>query len=201
MTVHKLYPLGFAANTYFLTADGRNAVAIDPAQPRAAEEAKRLGLDVKYVLLTHGHFDHIGGCAALFAAGAEIGCLKGEEDTALFHNLGREFGGIEVPPFPIGFTVRDGETLSLCGMEIRVIATPGHTSGGACYLAEDKLFSGDTLFAGSVGRCDLPTGSGEALERSVKKLYALAGDYTVYPGHGEDTALSRERLYNGWIRA
>lgn len=201
MTVHKLYPVGFAANTYFLTADGKNAVAIDPAQPRAAEEAKRLGLAVKYVLLTHGHFDHIGGCAALFAAGAQIGCLKGEEETALFHNLGRKLGGTAVPPFPIAFTVRDGETLSLCGMEIRAIATPGHTSGGACYLAERNLFSGDTLFAGSVGRCDLPTGSGTALERSVKKLYALAGDYTVYPGHGENTLLSYERQHNGYIRA
>ena len=88
----------------------------------------------------------------------------------------------------------------LDGITFRVIATPGHTKGSVCLLAEDVIFSGDTLFQGSVGRTDLPGGDFRALEKSVKALYALEGDYTVYPGHGEKTALSLERKYNGVIR-
>lgn len=200
MTVYKLYPLGFAANTYLLTADGKTAVAIDPAQPRVLHEAAKRGLTVKYALFTHGHFDHIGGAAALQRSGAKIGCPERECELALHRNLGREMGGEEVPPFSVDFTLRDGQQIELCGVSFRVVATPGHTAGGVCYLAEDALFTGDTLFQGSVGRSDLPTGDGAQLERSVKKLYALEGDYRVFPGHGEDTALEYERKYNAFIR-
>ncbi len=200
MKVFKIYPAGFAANTYFLTEDGVNAVCIDPAQPRVAEEAKKRGLTVTHVLLTHGHFDHIGGAAALEKAGAKIGCLDREKALALGKDNCARLFGAEVAPFRICFTVHDGEILNLCGITIKTIATPGHTAGGACYLAGDCLFTGDTLFCGSVGRSDLPTGSGQELERSVKKLYALEGDYTVYAGHGKDTTLDYERKHNGVIR-
>ena len=104
------------------------------------------------------------------------------------------------PRFHIDFTFRDGEVLSLAGLAVRVIATPGHTAGGASFLIGDRLYSGDTLFAGDIGRSDLPTGSGAQLVASVKKLYALEGDYTVCPGHGEDTTLEYERRHNGWVR-
>lgn len=202
MKVHKIYPLGFASNTYFLTEDGKNAVCIDPAQPRALEEAERLGLSVKYVLLTHGHFDHIGGAAALQQAGAKVGCLAGEERLAVADNLSDLFGdGLEIEPFFVDFTVRNGEILDILDMKIQAIATPGHTAGGACYLVGNYLFTGDTLFQGSVGRCDLPTGNAEKLEESVKRLYALDGDFEVYAGHGEDTTLDSERKFNGAIRA
>lgn len=202
MQVYKIYPLGFASNTYFLTADGKNAVCVDPAQPRVADEAERLGLTVGYVLLTHGHFDHIGGAAALQGKGAKIGCLTGEERLAVADNLSDLFGdGLEIDPFFVDFTVKNGEILEIAGMKIKAIATPGHTAGGACYLVENNLFTGDTLFHGSVGRCDLPTGNAAQLEESVKKLYALEGDYTVYAGHGDDTTLDAERKYNGAIRA
>jgi glyoxylase-like metal-dependent hydrolase (beta-lactamase superfamily II) len=201
MTIHKIYPEGFASNCYLLTADGKTAVAIDPAQPRILREAEARGLQVKFVLLTHGHFDHIGGCAALQSAGAKIGCSETEKPLALGKdNLG-EAHGAPVPAFSVDFTVRGGEELRLCGIDFRVIATPGHTAGSVCYLAEGALFTGDTLFAGSVGRTDLPTGSGGALVQSVKALYATAGDYSVYAGHGADTTLEYERKNNGYIRA
>ena len=201
MQVYKIYPLGFASNSYLLTADGKTALCIDPAQPRISDEAKKRGLNVTHILLTHGHFDHIGGVAALQKAGAKAGCLAGEERLALSENLASFFGEEEVESFQIDFTVKDGEELEFAGIKVKVIATAGHTAGGACYLIDDALFTGDTLFDGSVGRSDLPTGNGAELIKSVKKLYALEGDYTVYAGHGEDTTLDRERKYNGVIRA
>lgn len=200
MQVYKIYPVGFAANSYLLTADGKTAVAVDPAQPRIAAEAEKRGLQVRFVLLTHGHFDHIGGCAALQATGAKIGCLAEEAALATGeNNLAARFR-VPMSAFRIDFTFRDGEILELCGMTFRVIATPGHTAGSASYAVGDRLFTGDTLFAGDVGRTDLPTGSGRALEESVQKLYALDGDYTVCAGHGEDSTLAYEREHNGWIR-
>lgn len=200
MQVFKIYPQGFAANSYLLTQDEKIAVVIDPAQPRIADEAKRRGLTVTHVLLTHGHFDHIGGCAALQAEGAKVGCLAKEAPLALGKNNMADYFGGHVPPFSVDFTFGDGDILSLDGMQFLVIATPGHTAGGACFCIGDHLFTGDTLFAGDIGRSDLPTGSGAQLTESVRKLYALQGDFTVCPGHGEDTTLEYERHNNGWVR-
>ena len=200
MQVFKIYPQGFAANSYFLTQDEKTAVVIDPAQPRIADEAKRRGLTVTHVLLTHGHFDHIGGCAALQAEGAKVGCLAKEAPLVLGKNNMADYFGGHVPPFSVDFTFGDGDILSLDGMQFLVIATPGHTAGGACFCVGDHLFTGDTLFAGDIGRSDLPTGSGAQLTDSVRKLYAIQGDFTVCPGHGEDTTLEYERHNNGWVR-
>lgn len=200
MQVFKIYPQGFAANSYFLTQDEKTAVVIDPAQPRIADEAKRRGLTVTHVLLTHGHFDHIGGCAALQAEGAKVGCLAKEAPLALGKNNMADYFGGHVPPFSVDFTFGNGDILSLDGMQFLVIATPGHTAGGACFCVGDHLFTGDTLFAGDIGRSDLPTGSGAQLTESVRKLYAIQGDFTVCPGHGEDTTLEYERHNNGWVR-
>jgi glyoxylase-like metal-dependent hydrolase (beta-lactamase superfamily II) len=107
---------------------------------------------------------------------------------------------VYIPEFTIFKTVKDGEKLNLCGMSFTVIATPGHTAGGVCYQVEGNLFTGDTLFCESVGRCDLPTGNARQLTESVKKLYALKGDYKVYCGHEEDTTLNHERECNPYVR-
>ncbi len=198
MNVLRILPQGFAANCYLITADGKNAVAIDPAVPQVLEEATRRGLFVHTVLLTHGHFDHVGGCAALREAGAEVGCLEGEKPLAETHNLASELGGIQnFPPVHIDFTFRDGEVLERFGMRISVMGTPGHTAGSCCYLADTALFSGDTLFLEGYGRTDLPTGNRRALFESIRRLLRMEGDLLIYPGHGEATTLAHERAFWG----
>ena len=195
MKVHKIYPVGFAANSYLVTADGKTAIAIDPAQPRILLEAQKRGLTVEYVLLTHGHFDHIAGVGPLFKAGAIVGCAKEEVPLVLGEdNLASTLGGgLAIEPFEIGFTVEDGQTFELCGLTVQAIATPGHTAGGMCYLIEDKLFTGDTLFEDGYGRCDLPTGDFSLLKKSLLKIFALSENYAIYTGHGGDSTLEKER--------
>lgn len=200
MKVFKIYPQGFASNTYAVTDGGADCILIDCAQPRVLSECKKLGLNPKAVLLTHCHYDHIGGCGALYENGADIYCGEGEkelifsdENRAIFHN-------ITIPEFKIKGTFKDGEEVNLLNLKIKVIATPGHTSGGVSYLIEDCLFTGDTLFFESVGRWDFASGSAAALNNSIKKLYALDGDFKVYCGHGEDTTLSHERKFNPYVR-
>lgn len=198
---------GFSCNCYFLTRDRKNFLAIDPGERDLSEETKKRGMNVPYVLLTHGHFDHIRGCAGFQAAGAKIGCLLGEEEIARSYNLGEVYGDGPVPPFTIDFTFRDGDKLSLCGISLSVIATPGHSRGGACFLIETDeegyapgvLFTGDTLFCGSVGRTDGPFGSEEALNKSLQKLCALQKDYLLFPGHGKTSTLSFEKRTNGYL--
>ncbi|MBP5242311.1 MAG: MBL fold metallo-hydrolase [Clostridia bacterium] len=201
LKVYKILPVGFAANTYLVTADGKNAVAVDPAQAGIVKKAEALGLTVRHVLLTHGHYDHVGGCFELAKAGADIYCgeaekelVSGEDSLYLKH-------GLPMPDFPVKATLTDGQKITLCGMEFTVIATPGHTVGSVVYQVENHLFTGDTLFCQSVGRTDLPTGDGDKLFESIQKLYALDGDFTVHTGHDEDTTLSFERKHNFFIRA
>ncbi|MDE5667330.1 MAG: MBL fold metallo-hydrolase [Clostridia bacterium] len=200
MRVSKILPVGFASNSYILTADGKTAVVIDPSEKRILKILKENGLSCKYVLLTHGHFDHVGACGELFSIGAHICCNEREKDLIFSKEYLNIFGGVTVPEFKISRTFKDGEEITLCGINFKVLETPGHTVGSACYVAGDSIFTGDTLFCGSVGRWDLPTGNFTELIKSVKHLAALDGDYKIYAGHGEDTTLSRERAYNPYIR-
>ncbi|MGN1235704.1 MAG: MBL fold metallo-hydrolase [Christensenellaceae bacterium] len=192
-----IWPRGFASNTY-LVYDTARCIVIDPGQERIASILREKGLRPDYVLLTHGHFDHVSGVAAVQAMGAKVGCLK--EEVSVIRGDAALAGMCDgFPPFNVDFTFGEGE-LDLGGVKVRVIATPGHTVGGCCYLVEDRLFSGDTLFCDSCGRTDLPTGSTRELVRSLRKLFALQGDYIVYPGHGEQTTLSHERKYNPYAK-
>ena len=203
MQVIKIYPRGFASNCYVLTKDGKTGIVIDPAQKRVESELIKLGITPKYVLLTHCHFDHVDGAGVLQEAGAKVLCHSVEK-----RNVGKSVDlydafGAPRSVFTVDDTFLDNETRELCGIKITVLHTPGHTSGSCCYLVEDgeekHLFTGDTLFAGSMGRTDFPTGSAAQMQASLQRLKALDGDMPVYAGHEEDTTLERERRTNPFM--
>ena len=198
-------PQGFAANSYIVTADGKNAVVVDPALPRVGDEVRRGGLVAAFGPLTHVHFDHIGGARGLRYLGAKVLCSA--DEAVLIGSdadLCEAFGALP-PGFSADGTFSDGETKELCGLTVEAVFTPGHTAGSMCYLVRDEkdggraLFTGDTLFRGSVGRTDFPTGSDSALRQSLKKLARLDGGIPVYPGHGEGSTLADERENNPFL--
>ena len=185
-------------DTYLVT-NGSEAFVVDPGDGAdmltAAAEAE--GAKIGWVLLTHAHFDHIGAAAELQRGGALI--VMHRDDVPLvgsFKNLAF-YAGKKVEHFTPDVTVSGGETLDVAGIAVKVMHTPGHTAGGVCYIAEDCIFSGDTLFELSYGRTDFPTGSFKELKNSiVNKLFALKGDYKVFPGHGAPTTLQFEQEHN-----
>lgn len=200
MKVIKILPYGFGCNSYIVTKDGKNAVVIDCSGPEVYDECIDRNLTPVAVLLTHGHFDHVGGCGKFFERGVPVYC--GEAEAPLIFNEHSKgiFSGMYIPQFEIYKTLKDGEETELGGIKFKAILTPGHTAGGTCYLAEDNLFTGDTLFKENVGRSDLPTGNVRRLIESLNKLFALDGDHKVYCGHGQDTTLDYERKHNPYIK-
>ena len=193
-----------STNCYLIYDDARkNAVIVDPADNSAylVEKCRELGITPQAVLLTHGHFDHIMAADEVRSAfGCKIYASREEEKLLLDPGLNASvsMGGRQVSLHP-DVLVQDGEVLDLIGMKWKVISTPGHTAGSVCYYleAEEVLISGDTLFAGSFGRTDLPTGSMSDIVRSIaEKLLVLPETTMVYPGHGDPTTISYEKNYN-----
>lgn len=202
MKIFKVTPRGMGANGYVLTADGKTAVVIDPFGRTILAKVVEQGLTVEYVLLTHCHFDHVETCELLQKEGAKIVCLDKEKPNfGTFADLHKLFHAPE-PNFTIDETVTDGETRTFCGIDVKVVATAGHTSGSVTYVVEDfgttHLFTGDTLFQGSVGRTDFPTGYMPDLAKSLKKLSKYDG--VIHAGHGEDTTMEREIAENPYMR-
>ena len=203
MQIITLSPRGFGANTYVLTKDGKTALVVDPAQPRVFEEIEKRGLIPVCVLLTHCHFDHVGGVGVLQENGARVFCSKTEKTlVGTEADLFSAFGTPRVA-YTVDETFSDGEEKTLCGLRVQLLLTPGHTAGSACYLVTDGeeriLLTGDTLFSGSIGRTDFPTGSIAQMRASLKKLAELNGDYPVYAGHNEPTTLDTERKTNPFM--
>lgn len=186
------------ANNYLLT-DGNEAVLIDCSEVKPELLNALEGLKLKYILLTHGHFDHVLGINKLKElTGAKV--LVNEADLPRMQesaDIMETFGvsGIDTPK--ADDFVKDGEILKFGNTEIKVIFTPGHTEGGTCYLIGDKLFSGDTLFKHSVGRTDLPGGNFAKLSKSINDIiFNLDDNITVYPGHGATTTIGYEKQHN-----
>lgn len=200
MTVIKVLPRGFGCNSYILTADGSTAVIVDCADENVFYECDERGLHPVAVLLTHGHFDHVGGCGLFYLKNVPIYCGENEKQYIFSSENRSLFGGVYIPEFEIFKTLKGGESITLGGIEFKVISTAGHTAGSVCYVAEDCIFSGDTLFCGNIGRTDLAGGDFGAIISSLKKLAALDGNFKIYCGHGEETTLEYERANNKYVK-
>lgn len=156
----------------------------------------------KYILLTHGHFDHIMGVKQLRDTfGGEIVIHKNDALCLTDSNasLGDYFG-LKHEFVDADIIVTEGDSLDFANEKIKVMHTPGHTKGSVCYILGDVIFSGDTLFCSSMGRTDFPGGSNIEMAASLKRLRDMEGDYTVYPGHGESTTLDTERKTNPFMK-
>ncbi len=205
MQIITVSPRGFGANTYIITLDNKRAIVIDPSQARVEGELIKLGLQPTHILLTHCHFDHVGGVSALQQSGGRVYCSAEEKPLMCTpYDLYESFGAPRIP-FTVDEIFFDGEEKELNGISVKMLLTPGHTKGSCCYLFTEKdggryLFTGDTLFMDSIGRTDFPTGSIAEMRASLKKLCALEGGLPLYAGHGDPTTLDRERRENPFIR-
>lgn len=200
MTIRTI-PVGMLeTNCYLVYDENKRGIVIDPGAEgdRLLAAIKGEGVRVERVLLTHVHYDHIQAVDDIQeVTGAELLVPRLEEPAFRdpLRNLLRRKCDLLADRL-----LDDGDTVEAGALSFQVMLTPGHTAGSCCYIGEGVIFAGDTLFAGDVGRTDLPSGSQEALEWSLAALAALPGDYRVYPGHGPDTTLERERRLNPYVR-
>jgi len=185
----------YQTNCYIIWNEGSDAcVIIDPGYnpDTILTRVGLLGKQVEAILLTHGHFDHVGGVKAIAeTTGCKVYLCT--EDLAM----------------PQQFTAgkllytdsyKEGDVLELAGLTVKVLHTPGHTMGSVCLLTEDTLFAGDTLFQGSCGRTDLPGGDWAQILQSLRRLKELPENTRVFPGHGPDTTIGEEKLWNPYMR-
>ena len=192
-----------SVNCYIVVSDSQNAAVIDPGgeAERILDYLQTNKLTLKRILLTHGHIDHIGAVKVLKdRTGAEIYIhdLDAEMLNDPVKNLASPFRMAYQPVSP-DHTFSDGSRISLDEITFTVMHTPGHTKGSSVFLTGTTMFSGDTLFQGSIGRTDFYGGDYEVMQRSLKKLSELEPDYTVLSGHGEKTTLGEEKKYNPYL--
>ena len=185
----------YEVNCYLVWGEGsESCVVIDPGYDEdiILSAARKLGKRIEAILLTHGHFDHVGAVRQVFSQTdcdiylCPADCKMPEQMTA--------------GPLCYTHSYQEGDVLTLAGCTFRVLHTPGHTPGSVCLICDNCLFSGDTLFAGSCGRTDFPLGSWTDMMDSLDRLRNLDTDYTVYPGHAEVTTLFHEVKYNPYLR-
>ena len=192
MNIQKLTLGLYQTNIYILSND-TEAVVIDPGyEPDIILDALE-GKELKAILLTHGHFDHVGAVKELVA---ETGC------KVYIHAA-----DLSLPPMITAgqlyytHTYAEGDTVCpIEGAALHVLHTPGHTPGSVCLILGDRMFSGDTLFEGSCGRMDLPGGDQLQMHQSLNRLVSLQADYHIHPGHGGSTTLAAEKRYNPYMR-
>lgn len=177
-------------------------------------ELKKQGAKLKYILLTHGHFDHVAGIRPNLGLAPTLALPQGEgtmHTQLVMHKNDLDwlkktnqylpmFGMPEITIPQIDIFVEDGDTINIGNTEIKVIHTPGHTQGGVCYLTDGNLFSGDTIFREAVGRCDLEGGDFNQIVESIEtKIFTLPEDTKIYPGHGKMTSVEWEKLHNRFL--
>lgn len=201
--IHTLVLGPLQTNCYVVHEEnGTSCVVVDPAySPEIILDfAKKHNLTIEAILLTHGHFDHLG---ALEALKAETGCAlwmhegdyhwrRDPMNDYLYPLHDKDLGEI--------FFCQDGTVIRAAGLDFQVLHTPGHSQGSVCYRCGNALLSGDTLFAGGCGRTDLPGGNWATIQMSLTDLAELEEDLHVFPGHGESTTLAQEKRYNPYMR-
>ena len=198
-------PVGeLQANCYIVHDDDCRAAVIDPGEqaPDILAVVQERGLTVEAILLTHVHFDHMMAAAELAAAtGAPVMAPAG--DAAALSDPKLNLSELFLPGGALTLAadrlLADGDEVTVGALTLRTLHTPGHTPGSSCYRCGDMLFTGDTLFAGSVGRIDFPGGDGVAMRDSLALLAALPGETTILPGHGPESTIDAERRTNPFM--
>ena len=204
MKVERLETGFLAVNTYIVINEKqKSCVVIDPGGDygRIMDRINSLNLKIAGVLLTHGHFDHIGACAKMQKDGCKIYLNYGDDGFTKYPRSAGfpEFSSF-ITPFQADVFVNDGDVLNLIGYKFKVLTTPGHTMGSVCYLVENCIFTGDTLFHMSVGRTDLEGGAFDLLLNSIKYKLLPLNNLTVYTGHGEMTDIDFEKKNNPYFQ-
>ena len=196
----KTLPVGdLETNCYLVTNEQTlESVVIDPGDESNTilDYLESNHLKCKSIFLTHGHFDHVGAVDAIQEETGSTVYMNAKDDAKNMHSFHFPFTLPEN-----GRYYDDGDIITVAGIDFTILSTPGHTPGSVVILAEDALFTGDTLFRGSCGRTDLDGGNMEEMLQSLKKICLLEGDYEVYPGHMDCSSLIRERNFNYYCRA
>ena len=196
-------PLG--ANCYIVGSEvTKEGMIIDPGDDAGhiMKTVKDLQLDIKLIVLTHGHIDHIGAVKEVNEATGAAICVQADDAQSLKGwRMGSILGSSYPAPPPPDRLLKGGDSIDIGDLHFSVIHTPGHTPGGICLLGEGVVFTGDTLFNYGIGRTDLAGGSGYQLINSLHtKLMVLPDDTIVYPGHGPETTIGAERIGNPFLR-
>ncbi len=176
-----------------------SAVGVNGVNGEINPALSEFGATLKYILLTHGHFDHVAG----IRNNPDVKVVMHENDLRWLSKVNQYlpmFGMPEITVPKVDIFVKDGDVIKLGETEIKVIHTPGHTQGGVCYLVDGKLFSGDTIFREAVGRCDLEGGDFDQIVESIQsKIFTLPPETVIYPGHGRMTSVEWEKEHNRFL--
>lgn len=201
-TIYILTLGDYQTNTYIVSGNNQSCVLIDPGfEPHTIlAKVRDLGWMVDAILLTHGHFDHVGAVEKIMAlTGCDLWMHKAD--------FSRPSDPINNYLYPLSsgkfadiLFYKENSKIKAAGLAFSILHTPGHTPGSVCIFCEDIIFTGDTLFTGSCGRTDLPGGNGMDLRRSLNRLSSLDRQFHIYPGHGSSTTLYHEKLENPYLR-